>query len=130
MKPDRNAIYNAVISRMARESLDQKEESFVQAHVQDSDAELLEYLRKCAAELGHSPWPKEIVGWTYLTERFRDWNEMLRIADLPIPNTPNKPSSFLLVMQETEQQKLIYRQRKAEKRAKAAERRKQQSGNR
>ena len=122
MRPNRNAIYNAVINRMVRESLEQKEEDFAIAHAQDSDAELLIYLRRCAAELRHSPWPKEIVGWKYLTERFEDWNEMLRKAHIPMPTTPNKVSSFQLVLEETKYQKQVYRQKKEEKKAKAAER--------
>ena len=127
MKPDRNAIYNAVINRMVRESLEQKEKDFAIAHAQDSDADLLIYLRRCAAELTHSPWPKEIVGWKYLTERFGNWNEMLRRAHLPMPRTPNKPSTFLLVTEENRNQKQVYQQRKEEKKAKAAERRKLQA---
>ena len=122
LRPNRNSIYNAVIKRMVRESLEQKEEDFAIAHAQDSDAELFIYLRRCAAELQHSPWPKEIVGWKYLTERFGDWGEMLKKAYLPMPNTPNKPSAFLLTILETEDQKQIYRQRKEEKKAKVAER--------
>lgn len=127
LRPDRNSIYNAVINRMVRESLEQKEEDFAIAHAQDSDAELLIYLRRCAAELRHSPWPKEIVGWKYLIERFGDWNKMLRMAHLPMPKTPSKPSTFLLVIDENRNQKEIYRQRKEEKKAKAAERRELQA---
>ena len=123
LRPDRNAIYNAVIKRMVRESLEQKEEEFAIAHAQDSDAELLIYLRRCAAELRHSPWPGEIIGWKYLTERFADWNEMLRRAHLPMPTTSNKVASFQLVLEETKYQKQVYRQKKEEKKAKAAERR-------
>ncbi len=127
LRPDRNAIYNAVINRMVRESLEQKEEDFAIAHALDSDTELLIYLRQCAAELRHSPWPREIVGWKYLTERFEDWNEMLRRAHLPMPTTPNKVSSFQLVLEETKYQKQVYRQKKEEKKAKAAQRRKLQA---
>ena len=127
LRPDRNAIYNAVINRMVRESLEQKEEDFAIAHAQDSDAELLIYLRQCAAELRHSPWPREIVGWKYLTERFEDWNEMLKKAHLPMPVTSNKVSSFQLVLEETKYQKQVYRQKKEEKKAKAAQRRKLQA---
>ena len=127
LRPDRNAIYNAAIKRMVRESLEQKEADFAIAHAQDSDAELLIYLRRCAAELKHSPWPKEIVGWNYLSERFEDWNEMLQKAHLPLPTTPNKISSFQLVIEETKCQKQVYRQRKEEKKAKAAQRRKLQA---
>ena len=127
LRPNRNAIYNAVIKRMVRESLEQKEEDFAIAHAQDSDAELLTYLRRCAAELRHSPWPKEIVGWQYLTERFADWNEMLRRAHLPMPKTSNKVTSFQLVLEETKYQKQVYRQKKEEKKARAAEHRKMQA---
>ena len=127
LRPNRNSIYNAVIKRMVRESLEQKEEDFAIAHAQDSDAELLTYLRRCAAELKHSPWPREIVGWKYLTQRFEDWNEMLKRAHLPMPTTPNKVSSFQLVIEETKCQKQVYRLRKEEKKAKAAQRRKLQA---
>ena len=127
LRPNRNAIYNAVIKRMVRESLEQKEEDFAIAHAQDSDAELLTYLRRCAAELKHSPWPGEIVGWKYLTERFVDWNEMLRRAHLPMPTTSNKVTSFQLVLEETKYQKQVYRQKKEEKKARAAEHRKMQA---
>ena len=127
LRPNRNAIYNAVIKRMVRESLEQKEEDFAIAHAQDSDAELLTYLRRCAAELRHSPWPGEIIGWKYLTERFADWGEMLKLAHLPMPTTSNKVSSFQLVLEETKYQKQVYRQKKEEKKARAAERRKLQA---
>lgn len=127
MKPDRNTIYNAVINRMVREALDHKEETFAADHSQDSDETLLLYLRQCADELKHSPWPKEIIGWKYLLERFGDWNEMLKRAQLPMPTTTNKPAAFHLVIEEKRIQKQIYRERKAQKKAKAAERQKQQS---
>ena len=127
LRPNRNAIYNAVIKRMVRESLEQKEEDFAIAHAKDSDAELLTYLRRCAAELRHSPWPGEIIGWKYLTERFGDWGEMLKKARLPMPTTSNKVSSFQLVLEETKYQKQVYRQRKEEKKARAAQRRKLQA---
>ena len=127
LRPNRNAIYNAVIKRMVRESLEQKEEDFAIAHAQDSDAELLTYLRRCAAELRHSPWPGEIIGWKYLTQRFVDWNEMLRRAHLPMPKTSNKVTSFQLVLEETKYQKQVYRQKKEEKKARAAEHRKMQA---
>ena len=110
---------------MVKESLAQKEEDFAFDHAQDTDAELLLYLRQCAKALGHSPWPKEIVGWMYLTERFGDWQRMLRKANLPMPRTANKSSQFRLVIVENEIQKQIYRQRKAEKKKKAAQRHKE-----
>ena len=52
---------------------------------------------------------------------------MLRKAHLPMPTTPNKVSSFQLMLEETKYQKQVYRQKKEEKKAKAAERRKLQA---
>lgn len=126
-RPDRHAIYNAVISRMVEEGLGKKEVAFAFIYGNASDEDLLIYLRKCAAELGHSPWPKEIVGWMYITERFGDWLTALHKAQLPSPRTPNRPMSFPLVMDEYEIQKKNYRKNKAEKNAKAAQRRAEQT---
>lgn len=125
-RPDRHAIYNAVITRMVNEGLGKKEEAFAFIYSNATDEELLAYLRKCASELGHSPWPKEIVGWIYITERFGDWKTALHKAHLPNPKTPNHPMSFQLVMEEYEIQKQIYRKNKADKNAKAAQRRAEQ----
>ena len=55
-------------------------------HEGDSDEKLLTYLRQCAAELGHTPMRRrEVVGSTYISERFGNWAVALSMAGLPMP---------------------------------------------
>ena len=115
MKASRQDIYNAVIHRMVQESLTAKHEAFAQEHAQDTTEQLVTYIRACAVRLGHSPHQKEVIGWPMLTERFGTWGNALRVARLPFPRTPNNPAQFALMLDEIEEQKRIYRERKAEK---------------
>ena len=124
--PGRQNIYEATIRRMVLEALEQQEKMFREEHESDTDTELLMYLRACAIRLHHSPWPGEIVGGKYIQERFGSWNRALLLARLPAPKTANQSKSFARVREETEKQKEIYRQRKAEKKVLANQRRLQQ----
>lgn len=118
----RHNIYEASIRRMVDQALQLQEQEFRQQHEGDTDEQLLEYLRSTALRLRHSPWPGEITGGSYLTERFGTWPKALSMARLPAPQTPNRPQSFLRIQRETERQKIVYRQRKAEKKALAEKR--------
>ena len=122
MRPDRHIIYQTAIQRMVNEALEEKETAFSQAHAADTDAQLLDYLRICAVNLGHTPYPKEIVGGMLLLVRFGTWENALRSAKLPQPTTPNKASTFALVIQETRRQEELYRQKKALKKQKHQQR--------
>ena len=121
--PGRNNIYEAAIRRLVQEALDRQEGTFRQQHQDDTDEQLLAYLRSRAAALGHTPWPGEILGGTLIQGRFGSWERALALARLPAPRTPNQPRCFARVRRETDRQKEIYRQRKAEKKALAAQRR-------
>ena len=117
----RNNIYEATIRRMVRQSLAAQEAEFAGLRAADSDENLLQYLQFCAAALDHTHWPGEIVGGPLIEKRFGTWENALRRANLPAPRTPNRESSFLRVREETERQKEIYRQKKAEKKQKKQE---------
>ena len=125
--PGRQNIYEATIRRMVREALTQQEQEFRQQHETDTDAQLLAYLRAWAIRKHHTPWPGEIVGGSFIQERFGSWNRALAMARLPMPKTANRSQSFVRVQEETQKQKEIYRQRKAEKKALAQERLAQQA---
>ena len=120
--PGRQNIYEATIRRMVQESLVQQEQDFRQQHEADTDEQLVVYLRSCAIHLRHTPWPGEIVGGSFIQERFGSWKRALFLAKLPVPMTPNKSKSFARVQEETQRQKEIYRQRKAEKKILAQKR--------
>ena len=124
-KPNRNRFYDIAINKMVNEALAQKEEEFAQKYADASDEELLEYLRQKIKELKHTPWPKEVVGWKFITERFGSWPEAVHKTELPIIRTPNKPNKFQLYLEEVEIQKKVYRANRAEKKAKAVERNKE-----
>lgn len=127
MYPGRNNLYDSAIRRMVRESLEKQDLAFAQEYAQQDDMVLTAYLRDCAKNLGHSPHPREIIGGPYLVERFGDWANALEKAGLPMPTTPDKPSQFLLVQEETEAQKRQYRIRKEEKRRRAQIRKAEQA---
>lgn len=124
--PKRHEIYEAVIRRMVTESLEAQEEQFVLEHENDSDEQLLSYVRECAQKLGHSPWSREIVGGEMILKRFESWELVLRKAKLPQPTIANKPANFARYHEEVEQQKAIYRQKKAIKKQKAQQRLREQ----
>ena len=119
--PSRNEIYEAVIRKMVNQALEEQEDVFEQDHGQETDAELCLYLRECAGVLGYSPRYKEVMGWRMLEGRFGGWSEALKAAGLapagkcPVTKLPR-------ILEETERQKEIYRQRKAEKKRKNKER--------
>ena len=75
----------------------------------------------------HTPWPGEIVGGSLIQERFGSWSRALALAKLPAPRTDNQQKSFQRVREETERQKEVYRQKKAEKKLLAAQRRNKQA---
>lgn len=118
MSIDRNHLYEATIRRMVTQALGEKEERFAVEHCADSDEQLFGYLRRCAAELGHSPQPREIVGWMTILERYGDWHWALEKAALPPPRTQEQ--TYQLELDEIERQKKLYREKKARKKAKRA----------
>ena len=123
----RQNIYEGTIRRMVTQALEEQEEIFKREHEADTDGQLIGYLRQCAAELHHVPWPGEILGGTVIAQRFGSWENALSAAGMPRPEGRNKPAAFLRVKEEEERQKEIYRQHKAEKKLLAEERRSRQA---
>ena len=124
--PGRNNIYDATIKRMVNEALETKEQEFAQNRGGDSDEQLLAYLQFCAELLGHTPWSREIVGGRSIEDRFGSWEKALEKAKLPKPTTQNKLTGFTRYIEETERQKVVYRQKKTAKKQKAQQRQKMQ----
>ena len=52
--PGRQNIYEATIRRMVQQALEQQEQEFREQHKDDTDVELLMYLRACAIRLHHT----------------------------------------------------------------------------
>lgn len=113
--PSRNDIYEAVIRKMVNQALEEQENTFEKDHSLDTDDALLQYLRSCADELGYSPRYKEIIGWKLMELRFESWTMALQKAGLA-PAVKCPVTRLPRILEETEKQKALYRQRKAEKR--------------
>lgn len=128
--PGRQNIYDSTIRRMVQEALEQREQEFLLAHETDTNEQLLDYLHTCAVKLNHTPWPEEILGGSVILARFGSWERALALAKLPEPKTLNQSKNFARVRQETEKQKEVYRQRKAEKKVLSAKRRAEQDAKR
>lgn len=111
---------------MVTQALQMQEEEFEKVHGADSLAQLATYVKLQFLELGHVPWPGEILGGAVIEKRFGSWETALRAAGLPMPRGSNKPDSFLRVKQEERRQKEIYRKRKAEKKILSEQRRNSQ----
>ena len=114
--PSRNAIYDATIRRMTVSALEETENRFAGEHAGDTEQQLAEYLRRCARELGHTPWPREIPGGMTVQARFGSWELAVAKAGLPLPEHPDQPDQFRRVREETRRQRDLYRQKKARKR--------------
>ena len=61
------------IAKRTRAALDEQDRAFAECHAGDTLAELACYLRRCAEHWGRSPAPCEIVGGSYIAERFGSW---------------------------------------------------------
>jgi len=120
--PGRNNIYEATIKRMVNEALEAQEQEFICDRGNDNDEQLLAYLQFCAQLLGHTPWPREIVGGSFIESRFGSWEMALAKANLPKPVTQDKLTGFSRYVRETERQKAVYREKKAAKKQRAKQR--------
>lgn len=109
---------------MVNEALDAQEQEFAQNSGGGSDEQLLAYLQFCAELLGHTPWSREIIGGRLIENRFGSWEEALVKAKLPKPTTQDKLTGFARYIEETERQKVVYRQKKAAKKQKNQQRQK------
>lgn len=78
----RSSSLNAQAERAA---LAERDREWAAEHETDTDEELLDYLPQCAAELGHTPVRREVLGSTYITERFGNWSVALTVAGLYLP---------------------------------------------
>lgn len=123
----RNNIYEATIKRMVTQALEKQEQEFLEEHSTDTDEQLLTYLQQNAIQLGHTPWPREIVGGSYIEQRFGTWKNTLCRARLSQPSIPNNLSGFTRIQEERTRQEVAYRRKKAEKKLRAQRRQAQQA---
>jgi len=61
-------------------------------HEEDTEAQLLEYVKQMAARLGHAPLSREVPGGTYIAKRIGSWALVLHLCDLPLPDGVEPPN--------------------------------------
>lgn len=105
------------LAAMTNAALKEKNEAFIEAHKSDTNAQLLDYLRKCAEDLGHTPHPKEVYGSNLLIERFGGWSRAIAAAGLPEPTHQISRERRLIYTSELKEQNRVFKEKQEEARA-------------
>lgn len=61
-------------------------------HEEDTEEQLLAYVKQMAARLGHAPLSREVPGGTYIAKRIGSWALVLHLCDLPLPDGVERPN--------------------------------------
>ena len=70
-------------------------------HEEDTEAQLLEYVKQMASRLGHAPLSREVPGGTYIARRIGSWALVLHLCRLPLPDgvAPPNPKTMKAYLQ-------------------------------
>lgn len=128
-KIQRGVAFENVMRHRVEAGLKIREAAFRQQYAEAPDEQLLRYVRQCAGQVGHTPNGCEVIGGSYIAERFGGWGNVIRLCGLPKPGPAPKWERRLPVKQEYAYQldqfkkekqakKLAREQAKAEKEAK------------
>lgn len=111
-------VFENILRKRTEEALAKQQRDFEVLHQSDTDAELIDYLRRCAEEIGHVPNACEVIGGAYLHQRFGSWDRALRLAGLGRPGQAPDFQRRWIYKQEKQRQLDLH---KAEKRRKQLE---------
>lgn len=82
---DHNRWREQKLKAMVNVAMKEKNAAFLEEHRNDTDEQLLDYLRARARKLGHTPHPGEVYGSCLLIQRFRSWENAVSAAGLTNP---------------------------------------------
>lgn len=60
-------------------------------HVEDSDRQLLAYVKAIAADLGETPRKSEVIGGEFICKRIGSWALVCTLTELPLPRELKPP---------------------------------------
>ena len=75
-----------------RDEISLRDAAWADVHKNDTDEQLLDYLRQRAAELGYTPYRRDVEGATMIVARFGDWAIALTLAGLDLPKDIKAPN--------------------------------------
>ena len=104
------------LEAMTNAAMRRKNAEFAAAHRDDTDEQLIAYLRQCAQELGHSPYPREVFGGGMIAEHFGGWSKALTAAGLPYPTHRVSDKGRRIYHKTMKEQSRIFDERQAQKR--------------
>jgi len=108
--------FHEKVSARTKASLEQQEKQFAVDHKDDTDEQLLIYLREFTAKLGHTPNPGEIIGGQYLYRRFGNWENAVNAAGLLQPGKKAQPTNRMIYKEEYKRQAALFQQERADSR--------------
>lgn len=122
----RTAISQKVMAELDRRTIAALQEShkaFAQENRGIDREQLLEYVRQCAEDIGHSPCSGEVIGGPYIAKRLGvGWGGVLQEAHLPpVPDPPLPRKKWRVYKLEYRRQTKLYRQEKAQRKKKKNE---------
>ena len=118
------------IDQRVKAALREKQEAFAQAHREDTEEQLLDYVRQEAEKLRYTPNPGDMIGGPYIYKRFGNWERVVALCGLPKPGKLPPVKSRAIYKEEYKRQLELFRQeRKTEQetRSEAVQVRKEQA---
>ena len=76
---------HAAIAKQEQEERKARDAVWGAEHAQDTDTELLNYVRSCAEAMGQTPRMKEVLGGEYIRNRIGSWALVCTLAELALP---------------------------------------------
>lgn len=101
-----NRLRQAAISNAEKSERLQRDMAWGAEHETDTDDELLNYVRQYAADLGHTPFSREVPGAQYISQRFGGWAVVLTLAELPLPKDMCPPTASQLQKYQNNQNRI------------------------
>lgn len=114
-----SAWYLRKIDQMTRQALNSQDREFELIHANDTDEQLLDYVRARSDELGYAPHMFEVTGSSMISVRFGCWRNVLENLGWSHPNGATDLVKSKRYRDEYVRQQKLYRaqrQAKAERR--------------
>lgn len=102
--------FSRKVAERTTQEIARQNAEFARIHQDDSDRQLLDYVRNCVQQLGFTPNAREIIGGEYIGNRMGGWKRVLEhLPDLPKPGPVPHREKCLIYRQEYQRQMEAFR---------------------